>query len=661
MFSKLLVAATVGTTAAASTPLSAQYVGHQHPQVLELRAAGTHYGNPFDGACEADEKNLTFAGGDAVCGAKCAIGKPCPKDVPAGMTAKPSCFHAEGIVTYCVTRCETAADCGTDHVDCNSNGECVYTGPSSGPKPSPAPAKPSPAPAKPGPSVKPSPAPAPSKQTHYGDPYDGPCLSGETNVSITGVAGAFCSPACGSGCPTDVPTGVTAKPTCALEPSGSTKPTQCALICSPSLPILDQDAADAQCGAKASCKPIQSSGVCTYDDGPAPPPAPAPSPKPPAPSPSPSACPTCTFTKLTIDPPPAVMIGVGTSSADSAYAAAGYSSGGSTILKTNDAGSTFSKIKTSNGTLLLLGTASLSKDKAFAAGLFSGEYTIDGGSDGSMKSSLLLGGGQSVEAFGDKSYGVVGGEQVATSDDSGIAFKEHKFAGIDTKTYPGRYGAYPSATTWYVSAGTFPSNSVTSGEGWETVFRRTERHEIRRNTTSGALFHHWHSMEDLKGFKDGQYAGAIYKTTDGGSTWTMLFSDVGNFYFNDIHCTDETHCIATAEAHATASPGAHVFTTVDGKTFFQSHFEAGEFSLSGARFVSSTEALVTGSDLGKAVHHGVVLQSLNGGFDWAHHDTEASMTGQDILDLACSAADSCYAASVTQLQSSELLVYKAAK
>jgi hypothetical protein len=53
------------------------------------------------------------------------------------------------------------------------------------------------------------------------------------------------------------------------------------------------------------------------------------------------------------------------------------------------------------------------------------------------------------------------------------------------------------------------------------------------------------------------------------------------------------------------------------------------------------------------------LQSLNGGFNWTHHDSEASMEGQDLLDLDCSAADSCYAASVTQAQTSALLVYKA--
>jgi hypothetical protein len=350
-----MAAAAAATSAALDLPLSSG-------------AAATHYGNPFDGPCQSDEKNLTFGDNHAACGAKCGIGKPCPKDVPAGMTAKPDCFHNEGLATYCVTMCSSASDCGTGPVHCNSNGECEYTGPS-GKHPSPSPS--------------PSHHPAPSKQTHYSDPYDNACLSDEKNVSVTGLAGAFCSPACsGSSCPSDVPAGVTAKGQCVLETQGSSKPTQCALVCSKTLPIPDQNAADAQCGAKASCKPISTSAICTYDDGAPPPPAPAPAPSPPPPAPGPSACPTCTFVKLTITPPPAVMIGVGTSSATSAYAAAGYSTGGSVILKTSDGGSTFDKIQTSNGTLLLLGTASLDKDKAFAAGLLSGEYTVDGGVGG---------------------------------------------------------------------------------------------------------------------------------------------------------------------------------------------------------------------------------------------------------------------------------------
>merc|ERR1712139_337864 len=77
-----------------------------------------------------------------------------------------------------------------------------------------------------------------------------------------GVAGAVCSPACTGiiikdKCPSDVPTGVTAKPTCALQDSSSGSK-YCALICSPGN--------DAQCGTNASCKSIQSVGICTYDD-----------------------------------------------------------------------------------------------------------------------------------------------------------------------------------------------------------------------------------------------------------------------------------------------------------------------------------------------------------------------------------------------------------
>ena len=54
---------------------------------------------------------------------------------------------------------------------------------------------------------------------------------------------------------------------CALQDPSHPLQKFCALICAPSLPILDQKAADAQCGANASCKSVQLGvGVCTYDD-----------------------------------------------------------------------------------------------------------------------------------------------------------------------------------------------------------------------------------------------------------------------------------------------------------------------------------------------------------------------------------------------------------
>ena len=93
--------------------------------------------------------------------------------------------------------------------------------------------------------------------THYGDPKPaGSCQSDELAIQVTGVAGDFCSPSCTSAaCPTDVPTGVTANPLCALQTSTGDK--YCALICKP--------AGSNQCGT-GTCKAIQGTGVCTYND-----------------------------------------------------------------------------------------------------------------------------------------------------------------------------------------------------------------------------------------------------------------------------------------------------------------------------------------------------------------------------------------------------------
>merc|ERR1719345_301382 len=115
-------------------------------------------------------------------------------------------------------------------------------------------------PTPPGPPTPPAP-PAPAGGP-YEDPNAGPCADGEQAVQITGIQGSFCSPKCEGlfvkKCPA-YPGSITAKPTCVLETAGSQKPTQCALICDPS-------AADDACPAKASCKAIQTTGLCTYDN-----------------------------------------------------------------------------------------------------------------------------------------------------------------------------------------------------------------------------------------------------------------------------------------------------------------------------------------------------------------------------------------------------------
>jgi hypothetical protein len=122
-------------------------------------------------------------------------------------------------------------------------------------------APPAPPPAPPSPPAPPAP-PAPGGG-HYEDPKAG-CSADEEAIQITGVAGDFCSPKCTGvlfkKCPTDVPGGATAKPECVLETAGSSKPTQCALICTPSANSGDE------CPTGASCKAISGTGICTYDD-----------------------------------------------------------------------------------------------------------------------------------------------------------------------------------------------------------------------------------------------------------------------------------------------------------------------------------------------------------------------------------------------------------
>jgi len=104
----------------------------------------------------------------------------------------------------------------------------------------------------PAPGPTPGPSPTPGGQTHYGAP---PCESDEQNVQVQGISGSFCSPPCTSGsCPTDIPTGVTATPSCLLQDTSGNK--YCALKCTPST--------NGECGAGA-CQEVQAGiGICTY-------------------------------------------------------------------------------------------------------------------------------------------------------------------------------------------------------------------------------------------------------------------------------------------------------------------------------------------------------------------------------------------------------------
>lgn len=114
-------------------------------------------------------------------------------------------------------------------------------------------------PSPPGPPSPPSP-PAPPSSGPYDKPNNGQCaMANEQAVQITGLQGDFCSPSC-SGlfhtCPK--PASGTAEAKCVLETQGSSRPTNCALLCQPG-------AEDGGCPDGMTCEPIQGEGICLYN------------------------------------------------------------------------------------------------------------------------------------------------------------------------------------------------------------------------------------------------------------------------------------------------------------------------------------------------------------------------------------------------------------
>ena len=167
-----------------------------------------------------------------------------------------------------------------------------------------------------------------SAHAHYEDPNVAPgCAKDEVDVSITGIPGNMCSPQCDKAakCPTDVPTGVSATPTCALKSSTGAK--YCALTCSPKATAVD--AADSQCGPKASCKPMpQGTGLCTFDDGPG----------------SKGSAHWKPVKSPSFDASSLTLAVAFDASGKVGFAPGGTHSGGSEVIKTVDGGSTWDKV-----------------------------------------------------------------------------------------------------------------------------------------------------------------------------------------------------------------------------------------------------------------------------------------------------------------------------
>jgi hypothetical protein len=267
--------------------------------------------------------------------------------------------------------------------------------------------------------------------------------------------------------------------------------------------------------------------------------------------------------------------------------------------------------------LMYLGAAA-SGDDAVVADEFSLDYSdLNEVGEYNFSSSSVPGGmsSQNVESgafaapgtwFAATGEGLTGDDGVAVTTDSGATFTVYNITQLQTEA---RYGAFPSATTWYISAGEWPQNNA---PGTKALTRRIhlEKNGKQFKRTIKPVGTRRHE-------EDGSWKAQIVKTTDGGNTWTSVFYREGQFYFNQISCGSPTHCCAVAEADSSATPGIHIFCTVDGGNTWDEKYANpnGAYSIMAIDFVSDQEAWAGGGDMDN--FFGYFWHTLDGGQTWA--------------------------------------------
>jgi len=114
------------------------------------------------------------------------------------------------------------------------------------------------------------------------------------------------------------------------------------------------------------------------------------------------------------------------------------------------------------------------------------------------------------------------------------------------------------------------------------------------------------------------YSGAIYKTTDGGSSWNQVYYNAGVTTFIDrITFFDANHGFAWGDGISSSSVQACLETTDGGTTWTNNNSQLVGFASSGiVRFVPPSNVFLTGSYSQSSNYWGV-WRSTDGGHSWS--------------------------------------------
>jgi hypothetical protein len=247
-----------------------------------------------------------------------------------------------------------------------------------------------------------------------------------------------------------------------------------------------------------------------------------------------------------------------------------------------------------------------------------------------------------------------------------------------------RFGAFPSATAWYVSGGGWPlerSEEATHDAAEihhlsEHIFVR--KHPAGNESAFGFSPTSAHSRRTLQG---GRYSAGIAKSVDGGRSWRTLFeSETAGYYFNQvsvlipntacwpncslygpgkscclqISCWDSEHCVVVAEGGGEA----RIFTTNDGGVDWRPRLVAwGGSSLMAVQALEGTEGEGWAGG-------GITGEAFTGHFwhtlDWGESWLQVALPGTYCLDLSFPPGQTAvgYASVLTQAGVSGLARYE---
>lgn len=297
---------------------------------------------------------------------------------------------------------------------------------------------------------------------------------------------------------------------------------------------------------------------------------------------------------------------------------------------------------------------------------FDTQFTIN---QGAFFNTSIGGGGAGVaRVLGtNQGFGLVG----TFGNDNGIAISTDlglTFASMNASlTLPSNFGTFPTTTTFFVTGATAPQSAddntgggtTTTGGGSTTtgggstsaatgVYRITPHLSIvaEKNGPARHVFEHPVAATggSVRGrsLQTGGYAGEVTKTTDGGNTWTTVFSSTGAFAVNGIDSIDGKAVAFVAEAATGSSAGAFIYTAKDGSTFTQTlNTTTAGASLVDIRALSATEFWAVGGVATSSAISASFYHSVDGGNTWT---LDTSLPNYFATGIECHVASgSCWA------------------